>query len=158
MKCDKVKELLLTDYIDGELDPETLEEVTNHLKECASCRELEQELRGGVVEPLRESGIEQPSEAVWLNIKGRIEEETENPLVEALRKARETLTFRRPALAIVSAVALLLIVSAPIAKYYYDRNAAETYLEEQISFFDALNNGSEWLYEDIGIPDENIFL
>jgi hypothetical protein len=158
MRCDKVRELLLTDYIDGELDPDTLEEVKKHLEGCVSCRELEKELAEEVVGPLRESGIKQPAEEVWVNIKGRIEEEAENPLIDVLDRLRETFTYKKPALAIVSVMVMLIIVSVPIAKYYYERDAAETYIEEQMSFLDSLNNGGEWLYEDIGIPGEDIFM
>ena len=36
MKCKEIKKLLST-YIDGELDPERIQEVTEHLKQCKAC-------------------------------------------------------------------------------------------------------------------------
>ena len=158
MRCDKVRELLLTDYIDGELDAGTLEEIKKHLEGCVSCRQLEKELVEGVVTPLRESGIRQPAEKVWVNIKDRVEKEAESPLIDVFDRVREAFTYRRPALAIVSLAVMAIIASVPVAKYYYERNAAETYIEDQMSFFDSLNNGGEWIYEDIGIPGEDIFM
>ena len=45
MKCDRVKELLLTDHADGEIKAASKEAVRLHLEGCAGCRELERKIK-----------------------------------------------------------------------------------------------------------------
>ena len=40
MNCKKIRELILTDYIDGEADEKTKMSVNAHVAECAECKEL----------------------------------------------------------------------------------------------------------------------
>ena len=53
MRCDKIRELLAADYIDGELDPGTMGLVEAHLVSCASCKAFESAVRQAAVAPLR---------------------------------------------------------------------------------------------------------
>ena len=40
MKCKKIQEIILTDYLDGQLDEKQRSSLGRHLAECKSCKEF----------------------------------------------------------------------------------------------------------------------
>ena len=44
-KCDHFKDLILTDYIDGELDKKFSESLESHLLDCSDCRAFFKEVK-----------------------------------------------------------------------------------------------------------------
>ena len=75
MKCKNIQELLLTDYIDGEISEELKEKVKKHIQKCEKCKEFEQALIKGAIDPIKQVGIENPPEYVWTQIQDRIQGE-----------------------------------------------------------------------------------
>ncbi|MBF0486463.1 MAG: zf-HC2 domain-containing protein [Candidatus Omnitrophica bacterium] len=71
MKCQLAKELLLSDYIDSELDQKRYVELQKHLKSCSECWEVFEAVRR-TEDILRTSTDPVPPEHVWLLIKERI--------------------------------------------------------------------------------------
>ena len=97
MKCEDIKKVILTDYVDGELRGRKIKLVEKHLSECAECRKLLDELKRSAVDPLRKNEYLKPPETVWAGIKEQLEEEP-----------RVVPVFgRKPVLAMASAVRLL---------------------------------------------------
>jgi len=74
MKCNRVRELIMTDYRDREVDAGAKEEVLAHLTWCSECRALEKRLNL-VSSRLRSAKRPVPPERVWTNIRARISEE-----------------------------------------------------------------------------------
>ncbi len=74
MKCSQIREVLLTDFLDGRLTPEGEGEVNEHLLGCVVCRELlmsAQEIENDIkTAPM----IEQVPVRVWLDISRKIEQ------------------------------------------------------------------------------------
>ncbi|MBF0217563.1 MAG: zf-HC2 domain-containing protein [Candidatus Omnitrophica bacterium] len=72
MKCGKIRDLLITDYIDGEATKETEQDIKAHLAECRKCAEYHEKLKG-VSLPAEGQLMEiTPPEAVWEGIEKRI--------------------------------------------------------------------------------------
>ncbi len=75
MKCEYVKELILTDYLDGQLEKEQKAQIEKHLTICKGCKEYELLTRTAVVEPFDNLEKQSPPEATWHNIRVQIEKE-----------------------------------------------------------------------------------
>jgi hypothetical protein len=159
MKCDKIRELMLSDHADAELDARRQKTVEDHLKGCSACRLFREDLENAVIAPLKSAGHIEPPPSVWQNIKSRIEErEAFSPAAVFLDRLRGILSYARPALAAV-VVSAFLIIGAALATYYLtERNALNAYFAEQTDFMTSLKNGNGNSAEDIGIPAEDFFV
>ena len=145
MNCKKVRELLLTDYLDKQTGLELRTEVEEHLKICPECRRLEDEIRRAIVLPFKDAKGPQAPHYLWLNIKERIaeRESSKRSLLDWLREKLQVFSFPAPALTFASTMVILLAVFGLIAKQNMDKNQISDYFSQQISFYSVLNNGSE---------------
>ncbi|MBF0484783.1 MAG: zf-HC2 domain-containing protein [Candidatus Omnitrophica bacterium] len=75
MKCEDMRNLLLTDYLDGELDAERRFQVEVHLKSCYQCKDFFAEVKTQIKNPLDNYEVKKVPDSIWLNIKERIEEQ-----------------------------------------------------------------------------------
>ncbi len=160
MRCSKIRELVLTDYTDGELNERTRVEVEAHMRTCENCRRFEARLKSRVSDPLRKAQRLEPPEYLWSRIKGAIEERAkENPLTALKERLESVLVVRRPALALAS-LAVILIAAVFFTGTFIERSRLNSYIEEQVDFLETLNNGNGngYTYDDIGIPMEDLFL
>ena len=69
MNCNRVRDIIATDYIDQELDERTLSVIENHLRDCATCRAYKEALVAVAVNPLRGQEIIQPPAGLWIRIQ-----------------------------------------------------------------------------------------
>jgi len=145
MNCKKVRELLLTDYLDKQTGLELRTEVEEHLKICPECRRLEDEIRRAIVLPFKDAKGPQAPHYLWLNIKERIaeRESSKRSLLDWLREKLQVFSLPAPALTFASTMVILLAVFGLIAKQNMDKNQIGDYFSQQISFYSVLNNGSE---------------
>ena len=74
MKCKKIQDIIITDYIDNELDVKTRAVIDGHLAVCKGCRNLQESLTA-VVRPLRDAGPSFPPDFLWRKIKNGLERE-----------------------------------------------------------------------------------
>ena len=72
MNCKKIQELLMTDYIDGELNEKMQASILEHLATCDRCKRFEENLKEKVINPLKSVEKQYPPYFVWENIKNRI--------------------------------------------------------------------------------------
>ncbi|MDP8298734.1 MAG: zf-HC2 domain-containing protein [Candidatus Tantalella remota] len=156
MRCKKIRELILTDHIDGELSGDISEKIEKHLASCPGCRKVKEEAMD-IAASLRSSARIDPPETLWKGIKEAIEEGRiphENDLLSGIR---DFLVVRRPVL--VSAAAAFAIAAVVLLKsYVYDPLVLNTYMEQQMDFLDYLDNGNGGADGDTGIPFEDLFL
>ncbi len=73
MNCERVKELLLTDYSDGLLSVQWQHEIEAHLGQCPECKALAQEIDQLAIAPFKTATTMKLDERVWLNIKEKIQ-------------------------------------------------------------------------------------
>ncbi|MDD5669616.1 MAG: hypothetical protein PHE58_06280 [Candidatus Omnitrophica bacterium] len=79
MNCEKIQELILTDYLDGQMQGKQKECVEQHLLRCFRCREFLEHARKTVVEPFTRAGRDIPPEFIWARIRESIIAEKERP-------------------------------------------------------------------------------
>lgn len=136
MRCDRARELILTDFLDGELKPDTKRELAEHLDLCSECRSFEKSARERAVSPFRRSGMKAPPGSTWEYIKESIAEE------ERLRRYRKAPIPVYAATVIVS----LLLVAAAVTRFYpFKGDPLNDYISEQAEFLVFLGaNGVEY--------------
>lgn len=158
MDCDKMRDIILTDYIDGRLTGQALQDVEAHLASCAGCRGLASELVSVGAE-LGKSRHQKPSSEVW----ERIRSEVNRPPVgvfsapDLLRSARSVFARLRPAITVAAAAALILVVLIAGHVIPYNTAAKAPVGEEEILSMAAMDEHGGADY-DFGTPEEDYFL
>ena len=167
MKCKHVKELILTDYLDGQLEKEQKSQIEKHLTVCKSCKEYELLTRTAAVEPFDNLEKHNLPEATWNKIREQIEEEQPlqepaNPFADLINRVKTFLYIPKPAFVVTSMIVLFLVVITVIKLPTEDQNIAKMDPESQIecinylmSVFDQETmNGND----DFGTSIEELFL
>jgi len=159
MKCKKIRDLIATDYIDGEIDGQLKATIEEHLRTCESCRKFEQDLREMVIAPLKASKRRVPPEAVWENIKERIK--NKKPIIAVpdwLERLRPVFVIPKPVYAAVTAV--LIIAFVLFATHPFNgRSEMGSYLEEQMQYIYYVGvNGTYENHMDVGTAIEEYLM
>ena len=167
MKCEDVKELILTDYLDEQLGKEQKAQIEKHLAICRDCKEYELLTRAAVVEPFNNVERHNPPEATWNKIKEQIEEELPlqeptNSFADLIHRVKTFLYIPKPAFVVTSILILLLVVITVIKLPTEDQKIVKVNPESQIecinyllSVFDQETvNGND----DFGTSIEELFL
>ena len=146
MDCEKAKRLLM-EYIDGELEGALRDELEGHLRSCHGCNEAKEMLLASSVAPFRNAQRLKAPEHLWRAIREAIEGRTprRSVLDGALERFLAPLRARRPALALATAVAILLAAITFLPSLTERPATLATYMEEQAEFFIYLadeNGGS----------------
>lgn len=144
MKCDKARDLILTDYGDGCLDPRMAGEIQEHIRVCPGCRQLELSLRNTVVQPLRAVSLSTPSASVWEGIQEEIEREKKKQPVHAFifrlfDQWKGLLASPRGMFASASLAVCIVLVAAVGGVYLGKKKGLNDYLQEQVSFMASLD-------------------
>jgi len=124
MKCERIQEILLTDYLDKELNPAIAKQIEEHLVDCLKCREFLSEARQISALPFLEtkkfSLPLESQEKVWLKIKKQIEAERPqsvafNPLLDFISTLKSFVLTPRPVF-VLSAVAVIVLMAVVYLK------------------------------------------
>lgn len=160
MTCKKIQGLLKSDYLDGELSREVTQEITEHLKLCADCRRLKEELEAARM-LFQKATRHQPPERVWQNIREAIIQERLTEESRESRPLRERVTERfwlpRPAFALASvctAIVLVVLASGLIKT----RQPQGTETDQQNMAEYRLGDGNDELASGLGTTIEEYFL
>lgn len=143
MDCRKIQKLLMTDYIDGEINEKVRLGILGHLAVCGECRRVEEDLKK-VIAPFKAAGKESPPDFLWRRIKDRIAEERrtspERIAVLVTRKVADI--FRRPKFAFAaSAIAITIIAVIVVAGLpIIGAGRLDTYIKEQAEFMTGLDS------------------
>jgi len=148
MQCEQCQQLILTDYLDGETNDTQNREIEEHLSRCPQCKEFAHNAKKITVEPFENMERLQPSPQVWVNIQEKINQPQEQPDVLAgfLDKVKELLSAPRPAFALATALAVILMIVTLVPNKGNQSNVARIDPVEQIEYMASLE-----IYE----PDEN---
>ncbi len=154
MNCKKIKELIITDYVDGEIDLTLRKKIEGHLKVCNQCRQFMQALRQSAIEPFKGAKRNIPPESVWRNIESAIEQQrTRNVFGNIIDKIYTLFPVRKPALVVAAIIAIVLIALVIMKPPFDSRNAINAHLNEQVEFLAAINSGYEPAYPDMDYTD-----
>ena len=169
MKCKDIMDLILTDYIDGELNATEEKNIEAHLKSCLRCREFLNEVMQSTAAPFTNAERLKAPESIWYGVKRIFAQEKPRGLLSgSMEGLRSILTFRRPVLATTTLAVIILIVIAvfmlPSGTMITsgNRNGVNAYLDDQILYFSYLGNGEEFYSEvdniDLGTSIEEYLL
>ena len=110
MNCKKIKGLIITGYLDNQLNEKLKQQVEGHLSVCNQCREFEKSLRNVAVEPFKNLKEITPADSVWQRIRESIEAEQSRQQEDVLTYAKNYLqpffNFRRPVFATITVIAV----------------------------------------------------
>ena len=88
MNCYEIQDLILTDYLDGEMASEKKKMIDGHLTQCQSCREFLLTARQTVDRPFFEVQKEfEGQQKIWQKIKSQIEEEKTSATEDSVSKS-----------------------------------------------------------------------
>jgi predicted anti-sigma-YlaC factor YlaD len=146
MNCKSVKELLFTDHLDGRLVGQEKERLIEHLKKCAECRRLEQEIREKAVLPFSDPVKHEVPETVWRNIKERIiaGQDKRLSLLDLLREKLRVFSFPRPAFSFASTMIVLLVAFGLMSKSSVEKDQSRDYFAQQMSFYAQLDQEQDY--------------
>ena len=112
--CRKFRTVILTDYIDAQLDSQMKERIDENLNECAGCRSFVEEVKSKLVVPFKELKPVPVPETLWPAIKEKIygrREYSENRKESLLARLKGYFCLPRLSPALVGFVLLILISS-----------------------------------------------
>ncbi|HLF18719.1 MAG TPA: hypothetical protein VI749_07495 [Candidatus Omnitrophota bacterium] len=172
MNCKDIRDIILTDFLDGEQWEEKRREIDQHLAGCLACRAFAEEAKEKAVTALQNAKpIRLDEEAIWQNIKNQIEEEAapaflSNPLMGFLTHLKDALLTPKVVMASVK-VAIVLLVMVFQFKLIYDNHLAQqkppaeeiqvlAYALEEFTFEES--NGEESEMASYGTAIEEYFL
>ncbi|GAX60953.1 transmembrane transcriptional regulator [Candidatus Scalindua japonica] len=119
MKCEQVKELILTDYLDGQMEKAKKTQLEEHLTTCRDCREYELLTRTTVVEPFYNIEKHNPPEATWNKTREQIIVEQQmhnNSIADLFNRVKTLFYFPKPAF-IAATVVVLFAVATTVIKF-----------------------------------------
>jgi len=161
MDCKKVRDILISGYIDGEVTGKARDIIKGHLALCSQCQEYELNLRKHTAEVFTPAGRVKPPEEVWHKIKDNIAREKQKVWgVRFVEMIYEFINMRRPVLALSSVAVVLLLVIVFVRFPVQRENMANIYLVEQVEYFSHLkgNNGTNGSSVDLGTDIEKYFM
>jgi len=166
MRCDEIRDLILTDYMDTQMPRDQREAIEKHLSSCENCFDLALNVRKLTVQPFFGAQRNRISkDAVWKKVRAQIEAEhaptvRTNPIGELLNRLKENFYIPKPAFALGLVIVVLLGVKiffiAPKAEFQYVRqivNQQEQFVGGDI--FDMASDDSNGSY---GTDIEEYFL
>jgi len=161
MKCHEWQGLILTDYLDDQMNKEQIVQLEEHLTACRECREFAIDARKAVIEPFEYAQKAEPSEQVWQNIKEVIGAEREPEVFVSLwDRLKEIIFIPKPAMALTTVIIALLAATVTFnhynqqfqtAKYVAIQNQTDdiNYALEELAVYSEENN----FYETTGIEE-----
>ena len=111
MQCKDAQELILTDYLDGDMNEEQKKGLKVHMADCPKCCEFAVHAESTVIAPFEDAPVQQPSPQVWQNIKESIEEQQRatNPVADFFEKLKGIVFAPRPAFAFATVLVIALL-------------------------------------------------
>jgi anti-sigma factor RsiW len=137
MTCEKIKELILTDYIDNQMSDEDKIRIDIHLANCRKCKELLETVKNTAVKPFANAKKMEPPEFIWQRVKEAIlaqQQERPNFATSILEKLKSVLYIPKPVFAVSTIMALVLIVAVTITLRFSNKQALEASREEQAEY------------------------
>ncbi len=163
-KCDYFKDLILTDYIDGELDKNSAGSVESHLLDCSDCRAFFKEVKdNAAIFPVSCSAnvLHQPVPAgLWAAIKQSIEHENQarSPLADFIDRLKGLIVFPRMVPVFASLILMLLAGSVTLNTIQIQQVKERDQGEYLVSLLSPTSPSVSLDNNDWGTPIEHYFL
>lgn len=141
MKCEKIREIILTDYLDGQLGRSGQEDIALHLSQCPACSAFALKAKQATIEPFAQHQPCEPPADLWQEIKSALGPKQERSALKTWAENLLRIIFQpRPIFALSSTLAVILIGLVLIGSPQFfhrlaNQRSAETYLQDQAEFF-----------------------
>ena len=137
-KCEEFKDLILTDYIDGELDGALTRKMEDHLLECSDCRAFLKEVKSLTATPLHQAPLQTVPGAVWDSIKEEIQREDQkvSPFEELIERIRGWIVYPKLVPVFASLVLMFLVGSVSLNTMHVRQARAQDQGEYLISLLE----------------------
>jgi len=144
MRCEEVQELILSDYMDGELGDERRRDVEAHLGDCEACREFKAAAFARAGATLKEAPRADAPSYIWERVKQKIAAqaaERSNIRMSAADLMGKMLSSlaRVPKPALAFAAAAVVIIAVILAIPSNGNRGLNDYLGEQVNFMAKLD-------------------
>ncbi len=159
-KCDYFKDLILTDYIDGELDKNSAGSVESHLLDCSDCRAFFKEVKDNAALPFQQARHLQVPAGLWGAIKQSIEHENQarSPLADFIDRLKGLIVFPRMVPVFASLILMLLAGSVTLHTIQIQQVKERDQGEYLVSLLSSTGTSVPSDNNDLGIPIEHYFL
>ncbi len=158
MNCEKIKELILTDFTDGCLSEELQRQVRQHLNSCANCKEYAKTLRNAAIEPFKNAQKINAPDYLWYRIKDSIASQKPKPAFSGLFENLQLLFHPKPAFALAT-IAVAVIIASVLFMPYLRGKDINLYLKDQMDFVSHLGqNGNGSSEINLGTSVEELLL
>jgi len=155
--CEQYRELIFTDYIDGQLDAKMVAMVEDHLMDCSDCRLIFKELKTSAA-PIKTVELQEVPSELWSRIKENIEEQPQeqNLLEEMLENLKGWLAFPKMVPVLASFLVMFLAGSVTLNTMYIQQAQAKDQGEYLVSVLTPDTSTSP--EAQLGSPIESYFL
>ena len=158
-KCEQFKDLILTDYIDGELKKDLSVSLEAHLLDCSECRDFLREVKSNAVTPFMQIQRQPVPAELWDAVKQGIEDknQTTDPVGDFIAQLKGLLFFPRMVPVFASLVLMLLVGSVTLNNVQIQQTKAQDQGEYLVSLLTPAASSSVES-NDLGTPIEHYFL
>ncbi len=158
-KCKKFRDLILTDYIDAQLDGVSKAQVQEHLHQCATCQAFFLEVKNKLIVPFEKAPHQPVPTHLWGIIEERIRQgHSRVSVVDFIRGWIEGITFPRLVPALASLIMVVFIGSTVFVNQQvkqaqdWEGGTYLAYILSSTGVSVPVNN------HDLGTPIEQYFL
>ncbi len=167
MDCKKIQDLIITDYLDRELEEPGRKQVDEHIKLCTACSEYKEKLLNAAQRPFEEVREVRPPEKIWEKIESALDAEeriqAKQPgigFLETIRRSLENIFPKaRPvwgvALGVVLVLTLFTVTKLPFTG---PQDVTKLYIAEQMGYLDELDTYTNGDNDSLGTTIENFFM
>ena len=159
-KCEYFKSLILTDFIDGELDKVLFESVQGHLLDCSDCRTFLKEVKKNSVLHSQQAANQPVPAELWDAIKENIEYENQatHPFADFIDRLKGLITFPRLVPVLASLLLMLLVGSVTLNTIQIQRAQEKDQGEYLVSLLSSAGSSLQGAANEGGTPIEHYFL
>ncbi len=159
-KCEHFKDLILTDYLDGELDKNLAESLESHLLDCGDCRAFFKDVKNNASLPFQKVSQQPVPAELWSAIKQKIENQDQaaNPLEVILDKLKGLIVFPRLVPVFASLVLMFLAGSVTLNTVHIQRAQDKEQGEYLVSLLSTAGSSAQSDNNGLGTPIEHYFL
>jgi predicted anti-sigma-YlaC factor YlaD len=153
MNCKKAQELILTDYLDGQMDNKSNILLEEHMANCRTCKEFCATAKKVGDKLLAAVDRVNPPEFVWRRVKESIIVEQRKKAAfpaKFFEKIRYAFYIPNPALAFATIFALILVFGAITRLTVHDRAMLNVSGQEQAEYLDYSGD----IIADVSANDE----
>jgi anti-sigma factor RsiW len=162
-KCNHIKDLILTDYMDDQIDDALKKQVESHLHQCASCRAFALESQENLAVPFQKLDRQVVPAHLWKNIQEKIQEEQsyQPSFLDLAKDWIGGITFPK-LVPVLASLVLVVLIGSNVMVNQQVQQAQQVQEEEQViylaSVFSSVEQTDALAEKGLETPIEQYFL